>query len=94
METGSGADELWWWTASSAQLAAGVAFYRRGCGRSGAAMPFKAFGIATLFVGAGAAASAGALNAAGIHTVDDMKEVGKNIRGWIRAPPRETGHRS
>ncbi|XP_020594953.1 uncharacterized protein LOC110035044 isoform X2 [Phalaenopsis equestris] len=70
METsGGGDDELWWWAASSGQLAAGVAFYRRGCGTSGAAMPFKAFAIATLFVGAGAAAVAGTLHASGIHSV-------------------------
>ncbi|XP_020687016.2 uncharacterized protein LOC110102865 [Dendrobium catenatum] len=91
METGGGRDdELWWWAASSGQLAVGVVLYRRGCGRSGAAMPFKAFAISTLFVGAGAAAFAGALHASGIHTVDDMKQTGKCIRRWIKVPPRET----
>ncbi|XP_019709263.1 uncharacterized protein [Elaeis guineensis] len=42
--------------------------------KSGTVMPFKAFSIATLFVGAGATA------VACIHTVDDVKEVGAGIR--------------
>ncbi|KAG0472648.1 hypothetical protein HPP92_014063 [Vanilla planifolia] len=90
MKTEDSGDEWWWWAASSSQTAAGILFYRRGCGRSGAAMPFKAFAIASLFVSAGAAGSVGALHAAGIHTVDDMKEVGKGIRRWIKTQPKET----
>lgn len=62
--------EAWWWAAASgAQLAVGMASYRRGCGESGYSMPFKAFAIATLFIGAGATAVAGALHATGINTV-------------------------
>ncbi|KAK8945337.1 hypothetical protein KSP40_PGU016374 [Platanthera guangdongensis] len=66
----SGGGELWWWAASSGQLAAGVALYRRGRGGSGAAMPFMAFAISTLIIGAGAAAGVGALHSSGIHTFD------------------------
>ncbi|XP_072987321.1 uncharacterized protein [Typha latifolia] len=81
----------WWAAASSAQMAAGIAWYRRGFSESAAtAMPFKAFAIATLFVGAGAAAFPAALFATGIHTVGDMKDVGASIQRWMRAPPRET----
>ncbi|KAH7659369.1 hypothetical protein IHE45_16G027000 [Dioscorea alata] len=81
---GEGRGEGWWWwaAASSAQLVAGIAAYRRGSGE-GAVMPFKAFSIATLFVSAGATAVAGTLQASGIHTVDDMKEVGLRIRRWM-----------
>ena len=62
--------EAWWWAAAStAQLAVGIASYRRGCGESGFGMPFKAFAIATLFIGAGATAVAGTLHASGINTV-------------------------
>ncbi|XP_020084974.1 uncharacterized protein LOC109707859, partial [Ananas comosus] len=92
VEEEGGGDERWrWWAgASSAQLAGGIAWYRRGCGESGAAMPFKAFAIATLFVGAAAAAAASAVVASGVHSVDDMKLVGARIHRWAKAPPRET----
>lgn len=61
---------FWWWAAaSSAQVAAGVAAYRRGCGVRETLMPFKAFAVASLFVGAGATAFAGFLHASGIHKV-------------------------
>lgn len=71
MEGAGGGGEGWWWwaAASSAQLTAGIAWYRSGCGKSGAMMPFKAFAIATVFVSAGATSAAGAIHAAGIRTV-------------------------
>nr|CAD1844907.1 unnamed protein product [Ananas comosus var. bracteatus] len=71
VEEEGGGDGRWrWWAgASSAQLAGGIAWYRRGCGESGAAMPFKAFAIATLFVGAAAAAAASAVVASGVHSI-------------------------
>nr|XP_010919665.1 uncharacterized protein LOC105043703 [Elaeis guineensis] len=92
MEGEGGGGEGWWWwaAASSAQLTAGIAWYRRGCGKSGAMMPFKAFAIATVFVSGGATAAAGALHATGIRTVDDMKKVGSGIRRWMGAPPNGT----
>ncbi|KAJ8625938.1 hypothetical protein MRB53_019245 [Persea americana] len=81
---------FWWWAgASSAQLAAGVAACRRGFRGRDTLMPIKAFGVASLFVGAGATAFAGFLYASGIHKVDDMKEVGKSFRKKMRVPPRE-----
>ncbi|RWR89768.1 hypothetical protein CKAN_01883700 [Cinnamomum micranthum f. kanehirae] len=61
---------FWWWAgASSAQLAAGVAACRRGFRGRDTLMPVKAFGVASLFVGAGATAFAGFLYASGIHKV-------------------------
>uniref|UniRef100_J3M055 Uncharacterized protein n=1 Tax=Oryza brachyantha TaxID=4533 RepID=J3M055_ORYBR len=55
----------WWAGASAAQVAAGVAWFRGGRGGTAFAMPFKAFAIATLFVGAGATAvTAGVLGGA------------------------------
>ncbi|KAK1262524.1 hypothetical protein QJS04_geneDACA018426 [Acorus gramineus] len=90
MGSGGGGGEWWWAAASAAQMAAGVVSYRRGCGPSGAAMPFKAFAVASLFVGAAATAAAGTLRGSGIHKVDDLKRVGEDIRRGIRAPPRKT----
>ena len=54
----------WWAAASAAQAGAGVAWFRRGKGGTAVAMPFKAFAIASLFVGA----AAGVL-AAGVGSV-------------------------
>ncbi|WOL10207.1 hypothetical protein Cni_G18961 [Canna indica] len=91
MEGAGGGDDrqwLWWAAASSAQLAAGITLYRRGYDGSGVSMPFKAFAIATLIVGAGATAVGGSLRATGIDSVEDMKEIGAGIRRWmIRTPP-------
>ncbi|THU55226.1 hypothetical protein C4D60_Mb11t04340 [Musa balbisiana] len=89
---GGGGRRWWWWAAaSSTQLAAGIAWYRRGCSGSGVTMPFKAFAIATMFVGSGATAVGGALLATGIDDVDDMKEVGASVRRWMmRSPPGGT----
>ncbi|XP_058104361.1 uncharacterized protein LOC131248222 [Magnolia sinica] len=80
---------FWWWAgASSAQLAAAVASYRRGCAGRETLMPFKAFTVASLFVGAGASAVAGILHASGIRTVEDLKEVGANTRRGLGIRPR------
>ena len=59
----------WWAAASAAQAAAGVAWFRRGKGGTAVAMPFKAFAIASLFVGAGATAAAAGVLAAGVGSV-------------------------
>ncbi|KAK9131388.1 hypothetical protein Sjap_011875 [Stephania japonica] len=60
----------WFWAlASSTQLGAGVVSYRRGCSGDSRLMPFKAFVVASLFVGAGATSAAGLLNFFGIHKV-------------------------
>ncbi|KAF8688020.1 hypothetical protein HU200_042510 [Digitaria exilis] len=81
----------WWAAASAAQAATGAAWFRRGKGGSALAMPFKAFGIASLFVGAGATAVAAGVLASGVGSVEDMKGVGASIRRWMGAPPRRVG---
>ncbi|XP_066349863.1 uncharacterized protein [Miscanthus floridulus] len=81
----------WWAAASAAQAAAGVAWFRRGRGGATVAMPFKAFAIASLFVGAGATAAAAGVLAAGVGSVEEMKGVGASIRRWMGAPPRRAG---
>ncbi|XP_031503513.1 uncharacterized protein LOC116266431 [Nymphaea colorata] len=50
----------------SAQLVAGLAEYRRGTGGSSTMIPFKAFGVASLFVGTASCTVAGVLHASGI----------------------------
>ncbi|OVA03978.1 hypothetical protein BVC80_453g1 [Macleaya cordata] len=88
---GGGVDGYWWWAlASSAQMAAGIASYKRGKNGDSRFMPFKAFSVASLFVGAGATAVAGLINAAGIHKVEDLKQLGANVRTGLGVRPRET----
>ncbi|KAL5215185.1 hypothetical protein ABZP36_004337 [Zizania latifolia] len=89
--SGSGGEsERWpWWAgASGAQVAAGVAWFRRGRGGAAFVMPFKAFAIATLFVGSGATAITAGVLAADVGSVDDMKGMSASIRRWMGAPPR------
>ncbi|KAL9252730.1 hypothetical protein AKJ16_DCAP02237 [Drosera capensis] len=58
----------WWWeAASTGQLAWAIAAYRRGHAGDSRMMPIKAFGVASLFVGAGAAATIGTLKSLGIR---------------------------
>ncbi|CAA6657074.1 unnamed protein product [Spirodela intermedia] len=75
-----------WWlaVASSAQLTAGIAWYRRGYNGSGnpALMPVKAFFVASLFVGAGATAALVAVRAAGMR---------RSLRRWLGAPEKRGG---
>ncbi|KAL9259504.1 hypothetical protein AKJ16_DCAP12949 [Drosera capensis] len=60
----------WWWAvASTGQLAWAIAAYRKGHAGDSRMMPMKAFGVASLFVGAGAAATIGTLKSFGIHQV-------------------------
>lgn len=68
---GSAAAERWpWWAAASAaQAGAGVAWFRRGKGGTAVAMPFRAFAIASLFVGAGATGIFAGVLAAGVGSV-------------------------
>ncbi|KAL8142237.1 hypothetical protein V2J09_015269 [Rumex salicifolius] len=52
----------WWWAMGSAvQLGLGIRATRRGC--NGRLMPLKALGVASLFVGAIAAAAMGTIRA-------------------------------
>lgn len=81
-------EEWVWATASVAQLGWGIRAYRKGYAGDCRFMPFKAFAVASLFVGAAATAAVGALKASGIHKVEDMKEVGTNIRSGLGIPPR------
>ena len=89
---GSGDGSHWWWAlASAAQFGWGVFSYRRGGGGDSSLMPVKAFGVASLFVGAAASAAFGVLHASGIHKVEDLKEMGANIRTGLGVRPRGTG---
>ncbi|KAK9715767.1 hypothetical protein RND81_06G187700 [Saponaria officinalis] len=81
---------VWWWgLASATQLGWGIATVRRGYAGDTNFMPLKAFGVASLFVGAAATAFVGTLRASGIHKVEDMKALGSSIRTTLGAPPRK-----
>ncbi|KAL9224701.1 hypothetical protein vseg_000713 [Gypsophila vaccaria] len=85
----SGHREWWWGAAAAAQLGWGIRTVRRGYAGDTNFMPLKAFGVASLFVGAAAAAFFGTLKASGIHKVEDLQALGTSIRTTIRAPPRK-----
>jgi hypothetical protein len=70
-EAGAKKAEMWpWWAgASAAQLTAGLVWFRRGKGGGDMTMPFRAFAIATLIVGAGATAVTAGVSAAGVGSV-------------------------
>ncbi|KMS99964.1 hypothetical protein BVRB_1g018060 [Beta vulgaris subsp. vulgaris] len=78
----------WWAIASAAQLGWGIRACKKGYVGNGSLMPLKAFSVASLFVGAAATAAFGALRASGIHTVEDLKEAGANIRTGLGMPPQ------
>ncbi|GAB4844300.1 hypothetical protein Ancab_037663 [Ancistrocladus abbreviatus] len=81
----------WWVGASTAQLAWAITVYRKGYTGDSRLLPFKAFGVASLFVGAAATAAVGTLKSFGIHKVEDLKEVGANVRTGLGIPPKSTG---
>lgn len=84
-----GVEGCWYWAgASSAQLLWAISSFRRGYAGDSRLMPFKAFGVASLFVGSAASATIGSLRASGIHSVDDMKTLGANIRTGLGKRPR------
>ncbi|KAL2536545.1 hypothetical protein Fot_17936 [Forsythia ovata] len=86
----SGVAEYWWWaTASTAQLTWAISIYRKGYAGDSRLMPFKAFAVASLFVGATATATFASLRASGIESVQDMKLMGANARTGLGIPPRE-----
>ncbi|CAA7029547.1 unnamed protein product [Microthlaspi erraticum] len=71
----------WWWAmGSGAQIMWGVRCIRRGYAGDMRLMPLKAFGVASLFVGAIATTSVAFLSASGIHTVQDAIDLGECIR--------------
>ncbi|CDP20669.1 unnamed protein product [Coffea canephora] len=84
-----GVEGYWYWAgASSVQLLWAILSLRRGYAGDSRLMPFKAFGVASLFVGSAASATIGSLRASGIHSVDDMKTLGANIRSGLGIRPR------
>ncbi|KAI3681420.1 hypothetical protein L6452_36215 [Arctium lappa] len=81
---GGGGGGYWWWAAASGiQLVWGIYSFRRGYSGDSRLMPLKAFGVASLFVGATATATIGTINASGIHSVQDAVDVGASIRSGL-----------
>nr|XP_043619371.1 uncharacterized protein LOC122591211 [Erigeron canadensis] len=79
-----GSGGYWWWAAASGvQLAWGIYSFRKGYSGDSRLMPLKAFGVASLFVGATATATIGTFSASGIHSVKDAVELGENIRSGL-----------
>lgn len=78
----------WWLGASAAQITGALVWFRRGKGGSDMTMPFRAFAVASLVVGAGATAVTAGVSAAGVGSVEEMKGLGARIRKWSRVPPR------
>ncbi|XP_031259642.1 uncharacterized protein LOC116117764 isoform X2 [Pistacia vera] len=85
----------WWWAlASTAQLGWGISSFRKGYAGDSRLMPAKAFGVAALFVGSAASASIAFLRASGIHKVEDLMEVGANIRTGLGVRPRTSAQKT
>uniref|UniRef100_A0A2P2JGC8 Uncharacterized protein LOC8265810 n=1 Tax=Rhizophora mucronata TaxID=61149 RepID=A0A2P2JGC8_RHIMU len=82
---GCGNQWCWWVIASTAQLGLGISSFRRGYAGDSRLMPFKAFAVASLFVGSAASATIASLQACGMRQVEDYVELGANIKSWIRA---------
>lgn len=66
---GSSRSHLWWALGGAAQIGWGISSFLRGYAGDSRLMPFKAFYVASLFVGGGASASFAALQASGIRKV-------------------------
>ncbi|XVF22804.1 hypothetical protein REPUB_Repub12eG0202400 [Reevesia pubescens] len=82
-------DSHWYWAiASVAQFGWAVSSYGKGCAGDHRLMPLKAFAVASLFLGASTSASVAFLKASGIHKVEDLMEVGANIRTGLGIRPR------
>ncbi|XP_030962784.1 uncharacterized protein LOC115984044 isoform X2 [Quercus lobata] len=64
---------IWWALASAAQLGWAISSFRRGHAGDSHFMPFKAFSVASLFVGATATAAVSVLHVSGIHKKEDSK---------------------
>ncbi|XP_065859218.1 uncharacterized protein [Euphorbia lathyris] len=78
----------WWALASTAQLAWGVSSYRKGFPGDSHFMPFKAFGVATLFIGSAASATVAALRASDVKKAEDLILAGANLRARLGIVPR------
>uniref|UniRef100_A0A803LIC5 Uncharacterized protein n=1 Tax=Chenopodium quinoa TaxID=63459 RepID=A0A803LIC5_CHEQI len=80
----------WWWViASAAQLGWGIKSYKKGFTGDCRFMPARAFGVASLFVGAAATASVSALSAAGIHNGKHLVYV-RTLKGDQKDEPGST----
>ncbi|KAM3685459.1 hypothetical protein ACJW31_11G119200 [Castanea mollissima] len=79
---------LGWALASAAQLGWAISSFKRGHAGDSHFMPFKAFSVASLFVGATATSAVSVLHVSGIHKVEDLLEVGANIRTGLGVRPR------
>ncbi|XP_027336121.1 uncharacterized protein LOC113850017 [Abrus precatorius] len=85
----SGGGSQWCWGAASAtQIGLGLRYYAKGYAGDSRHMPFKAFAVASLFVGGAASATAVLLQANGIRRVEDLMEAGANLRAKLGLPPR------
>ncbi|KAF3955523.1 hypothetical protein CMV_019262 [Castanea mollissima] len=60
---------IWWALASAAQFGWAISSFKRGHAGDSHFMPFKAFSVASLFVGATATAAVSVLHVSGIHKV-------------------------
>ncbi|GJX28096.1 hypothetical protein Tco_0236175 [Tanacetum coccineum] len=83
MEKKNSSGYIWWAAASGAQLVWGIYSIRKGYSGDSRLMPLKAFGVASIFVGAIATATIGTFSASGIHSVRDAIEVGESIRSSL-----------
>ncbi|XP_039035851.1 uncharacterized protein LOC120172466 isoform X1 [Hibiscus syriacus] len=101
MEAESGGDTgktriatYWYWAVTSAtQFGWAVSSCREGYSGDHRLMPVKAFGVASLFLGASATVSIAFLKASGIHNViiylvEDLMDVGASIRTGLGIRPR------
>ncbi|XP_065631641.1 uncharacterized protein LOC112001095 [Quercus suber] len=79
---------IWWALASAAQLGWAISSFKRGHAGDSHFMPFKAFSVASLFVGSTATATVSVFHFSGIHKVEDLLEVGANIRTGLGVRPR------
>ncbi|GFP80996.1 hypothetical protein PHJA_000242900 [Phtheirospermum japonicum] len=59
----------WWAAASTAKLGLGISAIRRGHAGESTFMPFKAFSVASLFVGVAASAAMASLHSFGLQSV-------------------------
>ncbi|KAF8027364.1 hypothetical protein BT93_E0308 [Corymbia citriodora subsp. variegata] len=85
---GTGIESHWWWAmGGAAQLGWGISSCLRGYAGGPGVMPLKAAAVASLFVGAAACTSVAALHASGIRKVEDLIELGANIRTSLGNSP-------
>ena len=74
---------IWWALASAAQLGWAISSFKRGHAGDSHFMPFKAFSVASLFVGATATAAVSVLHVSGIHKVCFSLSLSVAFRGFL-----------